>query len=310
MKRHRLRLCAGSTMAGLLWAGAALAQSPVTSAPSTTPPAEPPVSGNTPPTGQNTGSDVPTPATASQEVVVTGVRASIQSAESIKRNSDNIVDSIVAEDIGKFPDNSLADSLQRITGVQVFRNAGETEQVVVRGLPNVISTLNGREIFSAAGRTFSFQNLPAEAVARVDVYKTNTADLIEGGIAGTINTDLHRPLDFKGFEIAGSFREIHSEIAEHNDPIGSLLISDRWHTSIGDFGALLDVSYQKQHYDEPAAFDDVRNPVTFNGQTFLAPNVVGDVYNVGRRERPQANFSLQWKPNSELEFYVDGLWTS
>lgn len=308
MTLQRTRLFAGSALAGLFIAGSAFAQSPVTPAPSAAPNSQPPVSANTPPTGQNTGSDVPTPATAAQEVVVTGVRASLQSAESIKRNSDNVVDSIVAEDIGKFPDNSLADSLQRITGVQVFRNAGETEQVVVRGLPNVISTLNGREIFSAAGRAFAFQNLPAEAVARVDVYKTSTADLIEGGIAGLINTDLHRPLDFKGLEIAGSFREIHSEIAERNDPIASLLISDRWHTSIGDFGALLDVSYQKQHYNEPAAFDDVRNPVTFNGQTFLAPNVVGDNYDIGRRERPQANFSLQWKPNSELEFYVDGLW--
>ena len=308
MKLSHARLFAGSTLAGLLWAGAAFAQSPVTPAPSATPPSQPPVSGNTPPTGQNTGSDSPTPATAANEVVVTGVRASIQSAESIKRNSDNVVDSIVAQDIGKFPDNSLADSLQRIPGVQVFRNAGETEQVVVRGLPNVISTLNGREIFSAAGRAFAFQNLPAEAIARVDVYKTNTSDLIEGGIAGLINTDLHRPLDFKGLEVAGTFREIHSEIAEHNDPIAGLLISDRWHTPIGEIGALIDVSYEQQHYDEPAAFDDVRNPVTFNGQTFLAPNTEGALYNVGRRERPQANFSLQWRPSSELEFYVDGLW--
>ena len=297
MTSVRAALFAGSVLASLASAGAALAQGSAVQ------------NAATPPTDQNAGSSVPTPASSANEIVVTGVRASIQSAESIKRNSDNIVDSIVAEDIGKFPDNAVSDSLQRITGVQVFRGSpGQVDTVVVRGLPNIVTTLNGREIFSAAGRGFAFQDLPAEAVARVDVYKTSSADLIEGGIAGLINIDLHKPLDFKGLEVAGTFRETHSEIAEHNDPIGGLLISDRWHTSIGDIGALIDVSYQQQHYDQPAAFDDVRNPVTFNGQTFLAPNTFGALYNDGRRERPQANFALQWRPNSELEFYIDGLW--
>ncbi|WP_251277076.1 TonB-dependent receptor plug domain-containing protein, partial [Enterobacter hormaechei] len=87
-----------------------------------------------------------------------------------------VVDSIVAEDIGKLPDNSVADALQRVTGVQVAQgNQGETTGVVIRGLPNVISTLNGREIFSSSGRGYAFQNLPATAIKSLNVYKSSEA---------------------------------------------------------------------------------------------------------------------------------------
>jgi TonB-dependent receptor len=134
--------------------------------------------------------------------VVTGQRAALASAQNIKRLAPQVVDSIVAQDIGKFPDNAVSDSLQRITGVQVFRDSGETNRVVIRGLPNVVTTLNGREIFTGSGRGFAFQDLPAEAVSELNVYKTSSADLIEGGIAGLVNINLHKPFDFKGFSLA------------------------------------------------------------------------------------------------------------
>src|SRR6185312_8111029 len=98
-------------------------------------------------------------------ITVTPLRNSLQSAQTIKQDSRMVVDSIVAEDIGKLPDNSVADAMQRITGVQVAQGfQGETSSVVIRGLPNVITTLNGREIDSGVGRSFAFQNLPATAV--------------------------------------------------------------------------------------------------------------------------------------------------
>lgn len=321
MIRYRTMLLAGSILT-LATASAAWAQNDAQSG-SNLPPAPPPASappagagvspGNSgvSPTDQNDANAVGTPGTSANEVVVTGLRRSLQSAESIKRNSDDIVDSIVAEDIGKFPDNAVSDALQRVTGVQVFRGSpGETNTVVVRGLPNVITTLNGREIFTGSGRGFSFQDLPAESVARVDVYKTSSAELLEGGIAGIVNIDLHKPFDFDGFTVAGTLRGVHEEIAEHTDPIAGLLISNRWHTSVGEIGALVDVSYLGQHYDQPSAFDDVRNPVTVSGQTYLAPNTEGALYNIGRRERPQINVALQWRPNENLELYADALYTS
>lgn len=242
------------------------------------------------------------------EIVVTGQRAALASAQAVKRDAPQIVDSIVAQDIGKFPDNAVSESLQRITGVQVFRDAGETNRVVIRGLPNVVTTLNGREIFTGSGRGFAFQDLPAEAVSQLNVYKTSSADLIEGGIAGLVNIDLHKPFDFKGLSVAATARGVYSDYAKKVDPIAGLLISDRWDTNIGEIGALIDVSYRRQHYLQPDAFSDPRNPVTIGGQSFLVSNAIGAFYTRGHRERPQINGALQWKPTDNLELYVDGLY--
>jgi iron complex outermembrane recepter protein len=245
---------------------------------------------------------------APQDIIVTGQRAALASAQNIRRDAPQIVDSIVAQDIGKFPDNAVSDSLQRITGVQVFRDSGETNRVVIRGLPNVISELNGREIFTGSGRTFAFQDLPAEAVAQLNVFKTSTADLIEGGIAGTVNIDLHKPFDFKGFSIAATARGEYSRYAKKVNPIAGLLVSDRWQTGIGEIGLLVDLSYRKQYYNQPASFSDPRYEQTISGNDFLVSNAVGGFYTRGHRQRPQANFALQWKPADNLEIYVDGLY--
>ena len=256
------------------------------------------------------------PGSTSSEIVVTGVRQSVASAETIKRNADQVVDSIVAQDIGKFPDNTLADALQRVPGIQVGRNNQEINSVNIRGLPNVETTLNGREIFSGTGRLFSFQDLPAEAVARVDVYKSSSADLIEGGIAGLVNIDLHRPFDFKGLTISGTARGTYADLSDAYFPNASILVSDRWQTGIGEIGALIDVSYQKTEFLDPRTFNDVSFAYndtapftkTNTGQTITVPNGVGGLYTQGERERPQANASIQWRPNSELEVYADGLY--
>lgn len=246
--------------------------------------------------------------TPSQDIVVTGQRAALASAQNIKENSPQIVDSIVAQDIGKFPDNAVSDSLQRITGVQVFRDSGETTRVVIRGLPNVVTTLNGREIFTGSGRGFSFQDLPAEAVSELNVYKTSSADLIEGGIAGLVNINLHKPFDFNGFSIAATARGEYSQYAKEVNPILGLLVSDRWNTGIGEIGVLVDLSYRKQYYNQPASFSDPRYEQTTSGQDFLVSNAVGAYYTRGERERPQANFAVQWKPADNLEIYADGLY--
>src|SRR5271168_1290713 len=184
-------------------------------------------------------------------VIVTGVRASVKSAEDIKKNSDQLVDSIVSQDIGKLPDNNVIEALQHVTGIQISRNAAESNQLLIRGLPDIATLLNGREIFTSYGRFVMLQDIPAELLQRVDVEKSPRADDVEGGIAGVIDVRLHRPFDFDGARLAGTLRGTHSSLSGKTDPIGSLLASNRWQTdSMGEFGVLADVSYVKDRYKE------------------------------------------------------------
>jgi len=145
------------------------------------------------------------------EIVVSGIRASLANAMNIKRQAQGVVDAISAEDIGKFPDTNLAESLQRITGVSIDRSSGEGSTVTVRGFGpefNLV-VVNGRQMptstlgdgFSApASRSFDFANLASEGVAGVEVYKSGRASLPTGGIGSVINIKLPRPLDRPGFK--------------------------------------------------------------------------------------------------------------
>lgn len=258
-----------------------------------------------------------TPAVLS-EVTVTGIRYSLQSAQLIKENSQMIVDSIVAEDIGKLPDVTVADALQRIPGVQVAQQnqGGETDTVLIRGLPNVVTTLNGNEIFSGIGRSFAFQNMPATAVRTIKVYKTSDASLPLGGIAGLVDMELYKPFDFPGAKIAGTVTATYSEYAGHTDPSGSLLLSDRWRTGIGDVGALVNFGESAQHYNDSVVWDyipQVMNdasgtPIrTASGNLIAAPQNIGSNYNIGYRTRPEMNWALQWRPNGHTEAYLTGV---
>ncbi|WP_426701880.1 TonB-dependent receptor [Rhodanobacter sp. Col0626] len=251
-------------------------------------------------------------------VVVSPLRGSLQSAQSIKRDSRMVVDSIVAEDIGKLPDNSVADALQRITGVQVAQGfQGETSSVVIRGLPNVITTLNGREMDSGVGRAFAFQNLPATAVKTIKVYKSSEASLPDGGIAGVVDMQLYRPFDFDGAKLAATYTQTHSKYGGRSDPNFSVLMSDRWKTDYGEFGALINTSLMTQHYQYNAVWGDVPvmatnangDPVrTADGNLVAIPNALGADYNIGYRQRPELNYAFQWKPNDNTEVYYEALY--
>jgi len=183
------------------------------------------------------------------EIVVTGVRASIVGALNVRKESTQIVDSIVAEDVGKLPDNNVIEALQRITGVQVSdRGNAEAGAIYIRGLPDPLTTLNGRNIFTAAGQNFALQDVSANLVRQVDVYKTRAADQIETGLAGQINVDTRRPFDFDGFTISGLARGIYNEQADSYNPNVAMLVSDRWETGIGDIGILVNGSYSRTKY--------------------------------------------------------------
>lgn len=148
---------------------------------------------------------------AENAIVVTGIRASLQDAMNIKRDAQGVVDAISAEDIGKFPDTNLAESLQRITGVSIDRNSGEGSTVTVRGFGpefNLV-VLNGRQMPASglgscceapASRSFDFGNLASEGIAGVEVYKSGRATLPTGGIGSVINIKTPKPLDRPGFQ--------------------------------------------------------------------------------------------------------------
>ena len=140
-----------------------------------------------------------------QEVVVEGgLRASLRANMEIKRDSVGVVDAITAEDMGKFPDTNLAESLQRITGVSISRSNGEGSQVTVRGFGpeyNLV-TLNGRQLptHNGTNRSFDFADLASEGISAVEVYKTGQANVPTGGIGSSINIVTSRPLENPGFK--------------------------------------------------------------------------------------------------------------
>jgi TonB-dependent receptor len=189
------------------------------------------------------------------EVVVTGIRSSLESSQELKKSAEVFVDSVTAEDIGALPDRSVTEVLQRIPGVAINRFAGandpdhfsiEGSGVVVRGLNQVRSELNGRDTFSANnGRYLSFADVPPELMIGVDVYKNQSADLIEGGLAGTVNLRTRTPFDAQGRVIGASLEANYGDFAEEWTPTGSLLYSDRWETGAGNFGILLNGVYSQ-----------------------------------------------------------------
>ncbi|QJD90946.1 TonB-dependent receptor [Duganella dendranthematis] len=193
-------------------------------------------------------------------VVVTGIRASLQSTLNMKRNSDGIVDGIVADDIGKFPDTNLAESLQRISGVSIDRSNGEGQKVTVRGLgPDFnLVLLNGRQmpttdLSDLSGRSFDFSNLASEAISQLQVYKTGRADTPSGGIGATINVMTARPLDNPGMRASIGAKAVKDTSNDHlpgmlkGDSVTPEVSGIYSNTSAdGRFGVAVSASYQKR----------------------------------------------------------------
>src|SRR5687768_3513723 len=236
MRLKTLVLCSSSAAILAIAGTPALAQSdPVN-------PPDPTVEAQESPADPEAGSpqtddavETTTDAEGENEIVVTGLRRSLQSAQNIKRNSEQIVDAIVAEDIGKLPDLAVSDTAARIPGVQVERGGGEAGRVLVRGLPDFTTTYNGREIFTAETRTVALQDFPSGAIGAIEVFKTSTASLVEPGLAGLVNVRSRRPFDFNdGLEIAGSVWGLYTYQADEITPNGNILVTDRW--DVGDGG--------------------------------------------------------------------------
>ena len=252
------------------------------------------------------GEDAGTP--QDETIVVTGLRRSLESAQNIRRNSDQIVDAVVAEDIGKLPDIAVSDTAARIPGVQVERGGGEAGRVLVRGLPDYTTTYNGREIFTAETRLVALQDFPAGLIGAIEVFKTSTANLVEPGLAGLVNVRSRRPFDFEGFEIAGSVWGLYTHQEDAITPNGNIIISNRWDAGDGgEIGALIGFSYTRLRY-----LDSTRENTDFvagggpNGTRW--PDIQRIFYGRGDRERPSLNAALQYRSGNGLELYAEALW--
>ena len=193
-------------------------------------------------------------------VVVTGFRASLNSALNIKKNSDGIVDVIKAEDIAKFPDANLAESLQRVPGVSLTRgDGGEGKQITVRGLNAGFTRvrINGIEGVTATGasdingstnrgRGFDFSVFASELFNSLEVRKTSEAATEEGSLGATVDLRTARPFDFKGRTFSLGGQELNNSVSKKTEPRVTALYSDRWKTDAGQFGVLFSGAYSKR----------------------------------------------------------------
>ncbi|HEU4959279.1 MAG TPA: TonB-dependent receptor [Sphingomonas sp.] len=248
------------------------------------------------------------------DIVVTGQRASINNAIQIKRNANEIVDSITADDIGKLPDRSVTETLQRVTGVTIdhfiARNdpdhySVEGSGVNIRGLTYVRSELNGRDAFSAnGGRTLSFEDVPPELLAGVDVYKNPTADHIEGGIGGLVNLRTRMPFDSPGQVLSLSYSGSLGDLRNQLEPSFSGLYSNRWQTPIGEVGVLVDAAFSRSATRTDAVQVEPYYPRTdlVPGQTVYIPKGVDWRQLDFTRRRFGLYGALQWKPADNLDF--------
>lgn len=191
-----------------------------------------------------------------EEIIVSGVRQNLENAQDIKRNANTFVDAISAEDIGSLPDRSVLEAMQRMPGVSIERFQApddpdhfgvEGSGAVIRGMSATRSEFNGRDSFTAnSGRGLNFQDVPPELMGGVDLYKNQSADMIEGGIGGTVSLRTRKPFDRDGQMIAFTGDVSYGDMAEEASPTVSGLYSNRWETeSAGEFGLLINASYSE-----------------------------------------------------------------
>jgi TonB-dependent receptor len=255
----------------------------------------------------------PAPETAVEEVVVTGIRASLREAVDIKREAQGVVDAISAEDIGKFPDTNLAESLQRITGVSIDRSNGEGSFVTVRGFGpefNLV-TLNGRQMPTSSlgdgasapsSRSFDFANLAAEAVAGVEVYKTGRAAVPSGGIGSTINIKTPRPLDRPGLRGSVAVRGVYDRSYNEGDvvtPEVSGIISDTF--ADDRFGIVLTGIYQRRKASSNQANVGWRDGYLGSENNWGSLAQPGDPRYANITNRPKANDVYEVPQNASYD---------
>jgi len=265
-------------------------------------------------------------------ILVTGYRSSILRAMDRKRGATGFIDSVTAEDMGSFPDQNLAESLQRIPGVSINRVANEGSEVTVRGMGpefNLV-TLNGRSMPTAGGRSFDFADLATVGIAAVDVYKTPEASLPSGGIGATINVLTPRPLEQPGFRAMISGRAVHETSSSDSDNLNEVtpeieaLYSQTFMD--GKFGIFLSGAFHERDnrnefasvanwrptdgatagpLNNPLASGNVNNNNQRADGIFFHPQNISYGYTDLQRERINGNLVLQYAPTDRLTATFD-----
>lgn len=232
-------------------------------------------------------------------IQVKGLRASAAENLNQKRFSDSIVDAITAEDIGKFPDKNVAESLQRISGVTIQRQFGEGAGVSIRGagLDLTLTTLNGQNVASTgwfvlepAKRSFNYELLPSELVGNLEVYKSTQADLAEGGVGGTVVVNTRKPLSLDANTFYGSVEAQYQTDSGETDPQLSGMYS--WKNDEENFGVLVSAVMQQrslQRQGNEAFWEWGAGPVAFEQE----------------RERQALSATLQYAPSANLDFVLN-----
>tara|TARA_S200000501_G_scaffold195755_1_gene184313 strand:+ start:574 stop:3225 length:2652 start_codon:yes stop_codon:yes gene_type:complete len=247
-----------------------------------------------------------------EEVIVTGYKASLESAKDVKKNADRIVDSIVALDVGKLPDSNVAEALQRVTGIQIERARGEGSRVAIRGLS---ADLNRAEIngmaFAGTGtsREADFRNVPSDFISRIDVIKSPTASMTDGAMGGWINIVTRRPFDNEGRQILGSVKMrggpgIDTDISDEYSPETSFYVSN---TFSDQFGASF-TYHNVQHDSRADILEDLFNSyydVDGDGDSEYFPHLPRYFQSIYTEARDAYTGSLQFRPSDDLELILD-----
>lgn len=255
-----------------------------------------------------------------EQILVRGYRASNREAIAIKRESNLVIDNIQSVEIGKFPDQNLAESLQRIAGVSIDRAEGEGQLVTVRGFGPEFNTvlLNGRQMATDnLGREFSFDTLASEMVSGVSVYKTQNAAIQSGGIGAVIDIETARPLAIPNFQFAGSIKNLYDQNSQNVTPQFSALISNTY--ADNTFGVLLAINEQRRdaRIDE-AQIDGwlvntqiPQQQLTQNSSTdnVFVPRNYDQRVRFDDRKRSGKTLVLQYRPHDKFELVTDLLHT-
>lgn len=275
-----------------------------------------------------------------EEVLVTGsFRESLNTALDIKKKQNGFVDAIVASDIAEFPDNNLAESLQRVPGVSIQRSGGEGRGITVRGLGPTFTTvrLNGMETVSTSGSTdavggnnrgrgFDFNTFSSDLFSSLTVRKTNSANVQEGSLGATVDLKAAQPFDYDGFVFTASGSLGYNDLSEKSDPGASFLVSNIF--ADGKFGALFSLSYSERTIQDEGsstgrwskAAGDRFNRIQLDGQA--TPTVIPASHEVNSAFHPRlprydsyqhdlnrlgSSLSLQFKPTDSTEISIDSL---
>ena len=294
------------------FAGFAGAQETPAAPTSAVPAAAPATAQSAPPAEKNSA---PANDPSLEEVVVTGIRASLQSSLEVKRDAIQVVDAISAEDIGTFPDKNLGEALQRVTGVQISRQDGEGRGVSIRGADPGLNRveINGSSALSltvGGGRDVDFRDLPVEFINRLEVVKSSTPDMTEGGIGGTVRVITRRPFDSKKPYLAGSAQMVYSDLAKEYDPKVALIGS---RTFLDDtLGVLLGATYEQRHLNNNEARTTGwlrRTDARAGGITAFVPDIPREIINRRETDRPAFNSIVEWRPMDNLNLYAEGTYS-